>query len=79
VKHKTDGWTTPVDSCLTADIKEAEDAAGEIIFICKIDMEKMKTEFNLEYNDVISARVRAVNAAGLNGEYRESDDSAHVK
>jgi len=35
--------------------------------------------FNLDYNDPIVARVRAVNAASLVGDWRESDDSAKVK
>jgi len=42
-------------------------------------MEQMETLFELEFNDSIVARVRAVNAAGLEGEWRESDDSAKVK
>lgn len=38
-----------------------------------------ETPYGLEYNDSIIARVQAVNAAGLKGEWRESDDSAKVK
>lgn len=39
----------------------------------------MDSEFGLSYNDDIVARVRAVNAAGLAGSWKESDDSAKVK
>jgi len=39
----------------------------------------MVDEFGLAYNDAIVAQVRAVNAAGLKGEYKESDDEAKVK
>lgn len=42
-------------------------------------MVKMSNEFGLEYNESIVARVRAINAAGLKGEWKESDDSAKVK
>lgn len=44
-----------------------------------MDMSAMVSEFNLEYNDSIVAQVRAVNAAGLKGEYKESDEDAKVK
>lgn len=39
----------------------------------------MAADFNLEYNDSIIARVQAVNAAGLKGEWRESDGAAKLK
>ena len=39
----------------------------------------MVSEFNLAYNDSIVARVLAVNAAGLKGEYKESNEDAKVK
>jgi len=42
-------------------------------------MSKMESEFGLSFNDPIVARVRAVNAAGLEGDYTESDESAKVK
>lgn len=42
-------------------------------------MGKMVTEFGLAYNDPIVARVKATNAANLEGPWGESDDSAKVK
>lgn len=42
-------------------------------------MAEMDDQFGLSYNQPIIARVRAVNAAGLKGEFQESDDSAKVK
>lgn len=39
----------------------------------------MDSEFGLAYDEDIVARVRAVNAAGLEGDWKESDDSAKVK
>lgn len=39
----------------------------------------MVTEFGLAYNDPIVARVKATNAANLEGPWGESDDSAKVK
>jgi hypothetical protein len=89
---KKDGttWLAPEGYCfnsytdtdgneVASDIKEANDAAENPIHLCRISMEQMETLFELEFNDSIVARVRAVNAAGLEGEWRESDDSAKVK
>lgn len=75
-------FVAPADDCRpgTSDIKDSNDSAsGDPISLCRIDMSKMQSEFGLAYNDDIVARVRAVNAAGLNGDWRESDDSAKVK
>lgn len=81
VQNKAGTFVTPADTCRagTSDIKESTDSAGNPIHLCRIDMDKMQTEFQLEYNDNIVAQVRAVNAAGLSGQYRASDDSAKVK
>jgi len=82
IKDSTDTYVTPADDCRTgtSDIKESEDTAtNRPIHLCRIDMSKMQDEFSLNYDDPIVARVRAVNAAGLEGEWQESDDSAKVK
>lgn len=73
---------TPATTCRagTSDIKEADDTqTSQPIHLCRIGMDLMESEFGLSYNDSIVSRVRAVNAAGLSGEWRESDDSAKVK
>lgn len=73
---------TPDTTCRagTSDIKDADDTAtGQPIHLCRIGMDLMESEFGLAYNEAIVSRVRAVNAAGLSGEWKESDDSAKVK
>lgn len=91
IKNSDGEWITPPDSCKNdekdadgnvtteGDIKESSNSADEPIHLCRIEMLSMQDDFGLEYNDSIVARVRAVNAAGLEGEWRESDDSAKVK
>lgn len=82
VKNGNGDWVTPLDTCResTTDIKETTDATtGDNIHLCRIDMDKMVDEFSLAYNGSINARVRAVNAAGLSGNWAYSDDSAKVK
>jgi len=82
VKNGNGDWVTPLDTCRegTNDIKDSTDAAsGEPIHLCRIDMDKMVDEFSLAYDANIDARVRAVNAAGLSGNWQYSDDGAKVK
>lgn len=76
IKNSAGEWVTPTNSCKNdstdangdtreGDIKAANDANGEPIHLCRIEMLSMQDEFGLQYNDSIVARVRAVNAAGL--------------
>jgi len=81
IKNQAGDFVDPVDTCQsgTDDIKESTDTAGDIIYLCRIDMAKMQDEFDLSYDNSIEAQVRAVNAAGLKGDWKSSDDSAKVK
>lgn len=82
IKDSNDEFVTPANDCRTGtnDIKESEDTAtNRPIHLCRIDMALMQDEFGLNYDDSIIARVRAVNAAGLEGQWADSDDSAKVK
>jgi len=81
LKNGANAFVAPAEDCLTGtdDIKESEDSNDNIIYLCRIDMLKMDTEFELNYDESIIARVRAVNAAGLEGDWKESDGSAKVK
>lgn len=91
IKNNAGNWVTPSDSCKNdetdaqgavvteGDIKAASDSDGNPIHLCRIDMLSMPAEYGLEYDAAIVARVRAVNAAQLQGEWRESNDDAKVK
>jgi hypothetical protein len=81
IKDGNGDYVSPADDCNPddGDIKDSTDSANEIIYLCRIDMLKMGSEFSLSYNEPIVARVRAVNAAGLAGLWRASDNSARVK
>lgn len=82
IKNAAGRFVTPRNDCRagTADIKESTDPASQSpIHLCRIDMSTMVDEFGLGYDSSVVARVRALNSAGLLGEWGQSDSSAKVK